>query len=350
MVNLKHKLRRPSGEEADDAHNSSSLNESGLKLHPTIPEESTSPVLIKSRKIFGDERAEPVRMEVASPPPVPIEPTPVEAPKVQFASGSSLIDSSESSIYQEPEEVVEVKPEPVASAPAPAVETAVQAEAPKRVRGVRKGKKVEENVVEEKKEEVETAPPRARKTRKAPEPVVETVTLPAEEKESSAVLPASRKTKKTEDTEVPGSLRKKSKESCSTEEDVVGLPIIQKDKADEPAEKEEEACPVPRKEKKTKQVVARKASVESIASVVVEEDKPSAAASETEDAPKRATRTRQLKKAAEPEKPVATSPRQTRLQKAPEPPTSARKDPPSKIPVFTSPASSPARKPFLVFR
>ena len=351
MQSLKHKMRRPSGNESEDVNDNSSLNESATNQQPTIPEEeSASPVLSKPK----GTRSGSVKKDTVPP----------AASKVHFASARDRRGSCDSDVIVEGPEVVEQQDTKsdsafsgaaVTSTAAVTQEEPVQVEPPKKVRGTRKGKKVETEevaVVEKKEEQVETASQRARKTRKTPEtdaPVDGAGPDEESAKEAAPLLP-SRKTKKTEETDTLDSLRKRSKESINAEDDVIGLPVVQ---SVEVVEKKEKACPASRKGKinqeKNQQAASRKDSVESVVASVVESDKPKV---ETEDdaATKRATRTRQVKKTVESDKPVAISPRQTRQPKAPEPPTSARKDRASKISHFVSPASSPARKPFLVFR
>lgn len=345
MVNLKHKLRRPSGEEAaDEGTSSSSLHDSIIK-HQPIVEESASPILTRSRPAWKTSHPEltSIKTEMQSPTSVAASDSTCESEsssRVQFAPepkwrGDDETDKKDHSDAGK----TEAKPEPDLAAtetnPSATVEAEIiPAEPPKRGgRPTRKGKKVESvangDECKETQEPVETAV-RSRKTRKSPE---RAATEPA--------VPASRKTKKVEES--PGkemnspkvSLKKKSKESSSCVIESVGIPSI----AEEPETVVKEKKPT----------VSRKLSVEVVAPVV-EEKATSLRPAESEEVPKKTAR--KPRKPAE-EKPAAVttaSPRSTKLPKAPEPVTPSRRNLLDQATKFTSPSSSPARKPFLVFR
>lgn len=195
----------------------------------------------------------------------------------------------------------------------------------------------------------EPAATRTRKTKKVPE-VVE-----VDEVVREKPCPASRKTKKSdEDVVSPSSsqMKKRSKESYSNEKETIGLP-------EEPSHvptATKKASVEPVKDVAVRASLRRKISTEIVdtSEVQVVQEAP---APETNGAiPKKVT-SKVKKPVKEPKSsaampPPVASPRATRLSKAVrEPPvTPSRRNLLEQASKFTSPTSSPARKPFLVFR
>lgn len=369
----------------------------------TIPDEPTLPEIVNSKVQFAPEpqwrEPEPeeaaaeepkdVEAEVAPPPPPVEEVVQVEPPKKGRTRKLKVPEATSTS--EEPEEqpvetasrtrkprkateVVDVEPV-VNEKPCPASRKTKKSDVVPEVLSPsisQKQKKSKESHANEKEpiiadkeednkasiiEEPQEQPaaesaPKTRKTKKVPE-VVE-----VEEVVREKPCPASRKTKKSddvpEDCVSPSSsqVKKRSKESYSNEKETIGLP--------------EEVSHVPTATKKASveplEVVPVRASLRRKISTeigvtsevqVVQE----APAPETNGTIPKKVASKSKKPAKEPKAtaampPPVASPRGTRLSKAVrEPPvTPSRRNLLEQASKFTSPTSSPARKPFLVFR
>jgi len=366
----------------------------------TIPDEPTPPETVNSKVQFAPEpqwrepeseeatAGEPkdVEAEVEAPPPPPVEEVvQVEPPKKGRTRKLKVPEATSTS--EEPEEqpaetasrtrkprkaaeVIDVEPV-VNEKPCPASRKTKKSDvvpevvSPSVSQKQKKSKeshsneketivadKEEENkasIIEEPQEQAAAEPaPKTRKTKKVPE-VVE-----VDEVVREKPCPASRKTKKSDDVSEdcvsPSSsqMKKRSKESYSNEKETIGLPeeVIHVLTATKKASVE------PVEVVAVRSSLRRKISTEigATSEVQVVQEAP-----ETNGTIPKKVASKSKKPAKEPKSslpPPVASPRGTRLSKAVrEPPvTPSRRNLLEQASKFTSPTSSPARKPFLVFR